>query len=138
MRLILIAVGAMVLAASCRTSHDAATTATDVRRVEAVAAVAHDSVRVAVELRLDSPEIVVEWPDSPRRRATIRARRAVAAKAVEAQAERRVAASDSLSMQIRANEEHRTDAVGHPWSRLLWLAAGAVIGLSCARILLRR
>ncbi len=99
-----------------------------------------DSLNVAVEVRLDSPEISVEWLDTPRRRVTARAR--VASIGAHARAVGTVVAGecDSARRVAGVREEARSAPAPAGGGALRWVLAlvVAVTLLSFVRTRFRR
>lgn len=93
-----------------------------------------DSLVAVTVARLDSPEITIEWPDSPRRRITLRARRVTVGRRAESQAVTdSVAATETRTRGERRIAEHRTSPLG-PWI----VAAGAAVMLLMMIVNIRR
>lgn len=110
-------------------------TARSVQRLERLDSL----VRVTV-VEADSPEITVEWLDSPRRRVTARARRAAARRGESAATAIRAARADSTHAGARSHVAGHTRPACTSALRL-WLAAAlcaGIIALSCAKIRSRR
>lgn len=82
-----------------------------------------DSLVAVTVARLDSPEITIEWPDSPRRRLTVRAQRVTLGRRAKSQAMTdSVAASETRTRGERRIAEQRDSPLG-PWV----VAAGAAV-----------
>lgn len=135
-RRLLIAAAATVAAAGCSTDRSAATDSTAALR-RAVALERHDSMVAVAIATLDSPEITLEWLDSPRRRVTARARRvrAAAAHTTVARSDSATATSAEASSSSQHSERSRGPRLPGGWV----VAAGAALMLAlswrgkCAR-----
>ena len=93
-----------------------------------------DSLVAVTVARLDSPEITIEWPDSPRRRITVRARRVTLGRRAESQTVTdSVAAAETRTRGERRIAERRTGHLG-PWI----VAAGAAVLLMMMIVNIRR
>lgn len=99
----------MLCAGGCRSSRQAVTASADTLAVSHVAALIADSVAVRVVIALDSPEISLEYPDTPRRSVKLKAARMRVVSSRASLKKTATVARDSVAASAR----HKAMAASH-------------------------